>query len=78
MNSNTKAILISILLFVIFFVVTFFTFKIVFNFSEGPFLGMISAVIAAIFSPKRKIITMQSGTEVQLVWFFCKKVLRIK
>ncbi|MBT8245415.1 MAG: hypothetical protein HKP48_05520 [Winogradskyella sp.] len=78
MNSNTKTILISILIFLVIFLIVFFGVRGVFNLTEGPISGIISAVAAAILSPRRKIIEKQSRKEVQLTWFFSKKIIRFK
>ncbi|SHG82182.1 hypothetical protein [Winogradskyella jejuensis] len=76
MNSNTKAILASLLIFLVIFLILFFFLKTVLLNGNSPLPGVISAVVAAIFSPRRKIIEKQSGKEVQLIWFFSDKVIR--
>jgi len=77
MNPNTKAILISIILFVLIFLIIFFSVRWIFNNTEGPLPGFIAAAIAAIFAPRRQIIYKQSGKEVQLTWFFSKKIFHL-
>ena len=78
MNPNTKAILFSLLVFLGIFLITLFFLRGVFDLTEGPIAGVISAVIAAIFLPRRTIVKKQSKNKVQLTWFFSKKVIYIK
>ncbi|WP_299115663.1 hypothetical protein [uncultured Winogradskyella sp.] len=78
MNSSTKAIIISLLVFLGIFLVVLLFFKVVLGLSDGPIAGMISAVIAALFSPRRTVISKQSGKEVQLKWFFSERIYIIK
>ena len=78
MSPNTKAILISLLIFLGIFSVVLLIFRVVLGLNEGPVAGMISAVIAALFSPKRTVINKQSGKEVQLKWFFSDRIYIIK
>ena len=78
MNSSTKAILISLLIFLGVFLIVLITLRGVFGLIEGPIAGMISAVLAAIFSPRRSIINKQTGKEVQLKWFFSNRIYIIK
>ena len=78
MNSNIKAIFFSLLFFILIFIITFFFLRSVFDLTDGPITGVISAVNTAIFSLRRTIIKKQSGEEVQLIWLFTKKAIRIK
>ncbi|GGI56249.1 hypothetical protein [Winogradskyella haliclonae] len=78
MNPSTKAILISLLIFLGIFILVLLFFKGILGLTEGPVAGMISAVIAALFSPRRTIINKQSGKEVQLKWFFSDRIYIIK
>lgn len=78
MNSSTKAIIISLLVFLGIFLVVLLFFKVVLGLSDGPIAGMFSAVIAALFSPRRTVINKQSGKEVQLKWFFSDRIYIIK
>jgi len=78
MNSNSKAILFSFLIFLVIFLITLFFLKGVFNITDGPITGAIVVIIAAIFSPRRIIVKKQSENEVQLTWFFSNKVIHIK
>lgn len=56
MNSNTKAILFSLLIFLVIFLITLFFLRGVFDLTDSPIAGIIAAVTAAIFSPRRTII----------------------
>ena len=78
MNSSTKAIIISLLVFLGIFLVVLLFFKVVLGLSDGTIDGMFSAVIAALFSPRRTVINKQSGKEVQLKWFFSDRIYIIK
>jgi len=78
MNSNTKFTLISLLLFISIFLITFFIVREVFGLTTGSLVGSISAVVAVILAPRQTIVNKQSGREVQLTWFFSKKVIRLK
>jgi len=78
MNASTKAIFISLLIFLGLFLIVQIIFRSVFGLTDGPIAGMISAAIAAIFSPRRTVINKQSGKEAQLKWFFSNRIYVIK
>ncbi|MDA8874150.1 hypothetical protein N9H78_00570 [Winogradskyella sp.] len=64
MNSNSKAILFSFLIFLVIFLITLFFLKGVFNLTDGLITGAIAVIIAAIFSPRRIIVKKKSENEV--------------
>lgn len=78
MNANSKAILFSILIFFGTFLAISFLLRLVFNDSSNIISTGVTAFLAVILSPRRKIINKQSGNEVQLKWIFSKTVITIK
>ncbi len=77
MNANTKAILLSIVCFFFLFLGTHTLLKIYFNINNTIVLGVVSAIVASIFSPRRIIVKKQTGKQVILKWLFTKKVIVI-
>lgn len=76
MNPNLKAILVSLVIFVLIFLGIRTLLTIYFNIENATILTLISVVGASILSPRRIIVKKQTGKEVLLKWVFSKKIIR--
>lgn len=78
MNSNTKAIVLSSVFFALIFLGIHTLLTLYFNIHNTVAVGVVSAVCASVFSPRRVVLNKQSGKDVYLKWLLSKKVIRFK
>lgn len=78
MSANTKAILISFIIFFAIFIACRLVIGYFLSIENAGVLGAISAVVAIVLSPRRSVIVTQSDKQIYLKWVFSKKMYRIK
>lgn len=78
MKPNTKATIVSFIIFAVIFIIVRSLVVNIFSFNNTLIASIIAAIVASVLSPRRMLVYKQSGKEVQLKWFFSKKIIRFK
>jgi hypothetical protein len=77
MNIKTKVRILSHLVFIVIFLITWTILHFTFEHLENPYKGMISAGVSSIFAPRLNEFQSQSGKQMQLKWIFLRKPITI-
>lgn len=78
MKTSTKAGIYVFLIFAVIYIVVRFSLQAIFENINTMLLAVIAAVITVILTPQRRIVNKQSGEEIQLKWWFSKKIIVLK
>ena len=78
MKTSTKAGIYVFLIFAVIYVMIRFSIQAIFVDINQFVLAVCSAIITIILTPQRRIVKKRSGEEIQLKWYFSKKVFTIK
>jgi len=78
MKTSVKASIYVFLIFLITYLVIRFSIQAVFSDTNIYLISAISAGITVVLSPQKRIVKKQSGDQIQLKWFFSKKVIILK
>lgn len=78
MKTSTKAGIYVFLIFAVIYIVVRFSLQAIFENINTMLLAVIAAVITVILTPQRRIVKKQSGEEIQLKWWFSKKIIVLK
>lgn len=74
MNTNTKIKILWSLCFLVIYLSTYLLLHNVFVTIESPYKGMISAGLAGLLAPMVTEYETQTGSKIQIKWFFIKKI----
>ena len=75
MNKKTKVRIIWFVSFLVIFLIVWTILHYAFENMDSPYKGMISGGIAGLLSPIITEYETQSGKQIQLKWFFMKKII---
>lgn len=73
MNTKTKLIIVHYLIFLSTFFLVWFILDYTFQNLENPYIGMISAGLSGLLSPRLKTFDTQAGQKLHFKWIFLKK-----
>ncbi|NRR91440.1 hypothetical protein HSX10_07675 [Winogradskyella undariae] len=78
MSTSNKAGLYVFLIFTVVYIIVRFSLQSIFEDINQLVLAVCSAIITIILTPQRRIVKKQFGEEIQLKWYFSKKVFTLK
>ncbi|WP_179317172.1 hypothetical protein [Winogradskyella undariae] len=78
MSTSNKAGLYVFLIFTVVYIIVRFSLQSIFEDINPLVLAVCSAIITIILTPQRRIVKKQFGEEIQLKWYFSKKVFTLK
>lgn len=77
MTLKTKVKIVNAIAFFITFLMIWMLLHILFENLESAYKGMISAALAVLLTPRINNYKTQSGNQIQLIWVFLKKTIKI-
>ena len=77
MALKTKVKIVNAIAFFITFLMIWMLLHILFENLESAYKGMISAALAVLLTPRINNYKTQSGSQIQLIWVFLKKTIKI-
>ncbi|QNK76846.1 hypothetical protein H7F37_12055 [Winogradskyella sp. PAMC22761] len=78
MSTSNKAGIYVFLIFTVVYIIVRFSLQAIFEDINQLVLAVCSAIITIILTPQRRIVKKQFGEEIQLKWYFSKKVFTLK